>query len=314
VQYQLDRQLARASAVLPVMQDLPIGFDADGADGWAFQDTLAHGISVGAPPDEFNTRGQDWGLPPFVPGKLRAAGYEPFIQTIRACLRHAGGLRIDHVMGLFRLFWIPFGAEPAQGAYVRLPASDLLGIVALESQRARAVIVGEDLGTVEDETRAELAARRILSYRLIWFEKAPPSTFPEQALSAITTHDLPTVAGLWSGSDFEAQRVLKLAPNEAGTREIHDRVANMTRATSRTPVSAVIARLHAALATAPSRLLTATLDDAMAVPERPNMPATTYQWPNWSIALPEPIETLKSNRLAASIARALGRRTRRRGR
>ena len=317
VQYQLDRQLARAAAVLPVMQDLPIGFDADGADGWAFQDALAHGISVGAPPDEFNTRGQDWGLPPFVPAKLRAAGYEPFIQTIRACLRHAGGLRIDHVMGLFRLFWIPFGAEPAQGAYVRLPASDLLAIVALESQRARAVIVGEDLGTVEDETRAELAARRILSYRLIWFEKAPPSTFPEQALSAITTHDLPTVAGLWSGSDFEAQRALKLAPNEAGTREIHDRVANMTRATSRTPVSAVIARLHAALATAPSRLLTATLDDAMAVPERPNMPATTYQWPNWSIPLPEPIETLKSNRLAASIARALGRRprrTRRRGR
>ncbi len=121
VQYQLDRQLARASAVLPVMQDLPIGFDADGADGWAFQDALAHGISVGAPPDEFNTRGQNWGLPPFVPGKLRAAGYEPFIQTIRACLRHAGGLRIDHVMGLFRLFWIPFGAEPAQGA-LRPPA------------------------------------------------------------------------------------------------------------------------------------------------------------------------------------------------
>jgi 4-alpha-glucanotransferase len=310
VQYQLDRQLARASDVLPVMQDLPIGFDADGADGWAFQDALALGISVGAPPDEFNTRGQNWGLPPFVPGKLRAAGYEPFVQTIRACLRHAGGLRIDHVMGLFRLFWIPLGAEPAQGAYVRSPASDLLAIVALESQRARAVIVGEDLGTVEDETRAELAARRILSYRLIWFEKTPPSTFPEQALSAITTHDLPTVAGLWTGSDFEAQCALKLEPNEAGTHEIHDRVATMTRATARTPLSTVIARLHAALATAPSRLLTATLDDAMAVAERPNMPATTHQWPNWSIPLPEPIETLTSNRLPASIARALRRRKR----
>ena len=236
VQYQLDRQLARASAVLPVMQDLPIGFDAGGADGWAFQDVLAHGISVGAPPDEFNTRGQDWGLPPFVPAKLRAAAYEPFVQTIRACLRHAGGLRIDHVMGLFRLFWIPVGMEPAQGAYVRLPASDLLAIVALESQRARAVIVGEDLGTVEEQTRAELAARRILSYRLIWFEKTPPSTFPEQALSAITTHDLPTVAGLWTGSDVDAQRALKLAPNEAGTREILDRVAAMTRSAAPDPV------------------------------------------------------------------------------
>ena len=308
VQYQLDRQLARASASLPVMQDLPIGFDPDGADGWAFQDVLARGISVGAPPDEFNTRGQNWGLPPFVPNKLRAAAYEPFVQTIRACLRHAGGLRIDHVMGLFRLFWIPSGMEPADGAYVRSPAGDLLAIVALESHRAGAVIVGEDLGTVEEDTRAELAARRILSYRLIWFEKNPPATFPEQALSAVTTHDLPTVTGLWTGSDVDAQRALQLAPNEAGTREIRDRVAAMTGATRRTPVATVIARLHAALASAPSRLLTATLDDAMAVPERPNMPATTHQWPNWCIALPQPIETLKKNRLAASIARALRRR------
>jgi 4-alpha-glucanotransferase len=314
VQYQLDRQLARAAQPLPVMQDLPIGFDADGADAWAFQDVLADGISVGAPPDEFNTRGQDWGLPPFVPGKLRAAGYEPFAQTIRACLRHAGGLRIDHAMGLFRLFWIPSGMEPAQGAYVRLPASDLLAIVALESQRARAVIVGEDLGTVEQETRDELSARKILSYRLIWFEKSPPSSFPEQALSAITTHDLPTIAGLWSGSDIEAQRSLRLAPNEAGTQEIHQRVARMTDATKRTPLATVITRLHVALATAPSRLLTATLDDAMAVAERPNMPATTDEWPNWCIALPRPVETLKDSALARGIARALARQRKSAGR
>jgi 4-alpha-glucanotransferase len=308
VQFQLDRQLARAAQPLAVMQDLPIGFDADGADAWAFQDVLADGISVGAPPDEFNTRGQDWGLPPFVPGKLRAAAYEPFVQTIRAGLRHAGGLRIDHAMGLFRLFWIPAGMEPAQGAYVRLPASDLLAIVALESQRARAVIVGEDLGTVEQETRDELSAHKILSYRLIWFEKSPPSSFPEQALSAITTHDLPTIAGLWSGSDLEAQRSLRLAPNEAGTQEIHQRIARMTDATRRTPLATVITRLHVALATAPSRLLTATLDDAMAVAERPNMPATTDQWPNWCIALPRPVETLKDSPLARGIARALARR------
>ncbi len=308
LQYHLDRQLARAAQALPVMQDLPIGFDADGADAWAFQDVLAEGISVGAPPDEFNTRGQDWGLPPFVPGKLRAASYEPFVQTIRACLRHAGGLRIDHVMGLFRLFWIPSGMEPAQGAYVRLPASDLLAIVALESQRARAVIVGEDLGTVEQETRHQLSAHKVLSYRLVWFEKGPPASFPQQALSAITTHDLPTIAGLWSGSDLEAQRSLRLAPNEAGTQEIHQRVARMTDATRRTPLATVITRLHVALATAPSRLLTATLDDAMAVAERPNMPATTNQWPNWCIALPRPIETLKDSALARGIARALARR------
>src|SRR3954471_21379148 len=138
------------------MQDLPIGFDPGGADAWAFQDVLADGVTVGAPPDEFNTSGQNWGLPPFVPAALRAAEYEPFIQTIRACLLHAGGLRIDHVMGLYRLFWIPEGMSAKDGAYVLNAAGDRLAIVALESQRARAVIVGEDLGTVDDGFRNRL--------------------------------------------------------------------------------------------------------------------------------------------------------------
>jgi 4-alpha-glucanotransferase len=307
LQYQVDRQLQTASAALPVMQDLPIGFDAEGADAWAFQEVLAHGISVGAPPDEFNTKGQNWGLPPFVPDRLRDAGYEPFVQTIRACLRHAGGLRIDHVMGLFRLFWIPAGSEPEDGAYVRGHASDLLAIVALESRRARAVIVGEDLGTVEPHVREELAAARILSYRLVWFEKAAPRRFPEAALAAITTHDLPTVAGLWSDADLHVQKALGLSPNEAGTRSIRSRVRRMTRARGGTPVREVVARLHEALGRAPSRILTATLDDAMAVEERPNMPATSDEWPNWRIALPRPIETLPADRLARRIARALGR-------
>jgi 4-alpha-glucanotransferase len=307
LQYQVDRQLARASAVTPVMQDLPIGFDAAGADAWAFQDVLADGISVGAPPDEFNTRGQNWGLPPFVPDRLRAVGYEPFIQTIRACLRHAGGLRIDHVMGLFRLFWIPAGTEPAAGAYVHGHPDDLLAIVSLESQRANAVIVGEDLGTVEAATRRALAERNILSYRLLWFEKTPPSRYPEQALAAISTHDLPTVAGLWSDSDLEVQRELGLSPNEAGTREIKSRVRRITGSTATTPAGEIVARLHESLAKAPSQILTATLDDAMAVEERPNMPATNDEWPNWRLALPQPIETLRTNRLAARIARALKR-------
>ena len=311
LQFQVDRQLARASRPLAVMQDLPIGFDPDGADAWAFQDVLANGFSVGAPPDEFNTKGQDWGLPPFVPHKLRASGYDPFIQTIRACLRHAGGLRIDHVMGLFRLFWIPAGAEARAGAYVRAHAADLLAIVALESRRARAVIVGEDLGTVEDDVRRSLAARSILSYRLLWFEKEFPRRFPEQALAAVSTHDLPTIAGLWTGSDLAAQKELGLAPNEKGTRDILSRVKRMTSSTSRTAASSVIVRIHERLADAPSRILTATLDDAMVVEERPNMPATTSEWPNWSLALPEPIDTLPKNSVAARIARALGRKRRR---
>jgi 4-alpha-glucanotransferase len=306
-QYQIDRQLQRASSVVPVMQDLPIGFDADGADAWAFQDVLAEGVSVGAPPDEFNTRGQDWGLPPFVPDKLRDAGYEPFVQTIRACLRHAGGLRIDHAMGLFRLFWIPPGAEPRDGAYVTGHGSDLLAIVALESQRARAVIVGEDLGTVEEHARAQLSAKKILSYRLLWFEKAPPSKFPERALAAVTTHDLPTVAGLWTGSDLSAQKQLGLSPNETGTEEIRQRIKRLTRANDSTSLDEVIVRVHQALGRAPSRIVTATLDDAMGVEERPNMPATTDEWPNWRLALPKPIETLTRSPRAQRIARALRR-------
>jgi len=307
LQYQVDRQLARASAALPVMQDLPIGFDASGADAWAFQDVLAHGMSVGAPPDEFNTKGQNWGLPPFVPARLRSAGYEPFVQTIRACLRHAGGLRIDHVMGLFRLFWIPEGRAPRDGAYVESNGAELLSIVALESQRARAVIVGEDLGTVEESTREQLAAHHLLSYRLLWFEKTRPAQYPVNALAAITTHDLPTVVGLWSGFDLDVQKELGLSPNEAGTREIRQRVQRMTRAPASAPPAEVVARVHEALARAPSRILTATLDDAMAVEERPNMPATHDEWPNWRLALPAPIETLKTSRLAKRIARALNR-------
>jgi 4-alpha-glucanotransferase len=306
-QYQIDRQLERASSVVPVMQDLPIGFDADGADAWAFQDVLAEGISVGAPPDEFNTRGQDWGLPPFVPDKLRDVGYEPFVQTIRACLRHAGGLRIDHAMGLFRLFWIPPGAEPRDGAYVRGHASDLLSIVALESQRAKAVIVGEDLGTVEEEAREQLSGKKILSYRLLWFEKVAPSKFPERALAAVTTHDLPTVAGLWSGVDLESQKRLGLSPNENGTAEIRERIKRLTRSGDDTSVDDVIVRVHEALGRARSRIVTGTLDDAMAVEERPNMPATTDEWPNWRLALPEPIETLARSTRARRIARALRR-------
>jgi 4-alpha-glucanotransferase len=308
LQYQVDRQLARASAALPVMQDLPIGFDPEGADAWAFQDVLAAGMSVGAPPDEFNTQGQNWGLPPFVPDKLRAAGYEPFVQTIRACLRHAGGLRIDHVMGLFRLFWIPAGRDARAGAYVHGHAGDLLAIVALESQRAGAVIVGEDLGTVEERAREQLAARQILSYRLLWFENTPPSKYPERALAAVTTHDLPTVTGLWSGSDLEVQRELGLSPNVAGTREIRSRVARTAKVAASASPAEIVARVHESLARAPSRILTATLDDAMTVEERPNMPATSDEWPNWRLALPQPIETLEGSRLARRIAKALRRR------
>jgi 4-alpha-glucanotransferase len=308
LQWLLDAQLARAAAELPVMQDLPIGVDPNGADAWAWQDVLATEVTVGAPPDKYNTLGQDWGLPPFIPHKLRTAAYEPFRQTIRATLRHAGGLRIDHVMGLFRLYWIPQGMDPSLGAYVRYAADELLAIVALESQRARAVVVGEDLGTVEEEVRERLATHRLLSYRLLWFEADPPARYPELALAAVTTHDLPTIAGMWSGTDLRTQQRLGLRPNEAGLREIAERLRAMTSLPMRAKIHEVIVRAHQLLAEAPSVVVTATLEDALAVEERPNMPSTTAEWPNWSLALPTPLGNLETQALTWAVADTFRRR------
>jgi 4-alpha-glucanotransferase len=308
VQWLLDTQLAQATTTLPVMQDLPIGCDPDGADAWTWQDLLATEVTVGAPPDEYNTLGQDWGLPPFIPHKLRAAAYLPFRQTIQASLRHAAGLRIDHVMGLFRLFWIPRDAEPSMGAFVRYPADDLLAILALESHRAQAFVVGEDLGTVEEEAREQLAEHRVLSYRLLWFESDPPSHYPEQALAAVTTHDLPTIVGLWSGADVQTQHELGLQPNEEGLEEIRRQLQVMTGLPEEAEVDEVILRAHELLAQAPSTVITATLEDALAVAERPNMPSTTTEWPNWSMALPLSLEAIERDPLVQAVGLALNRR------
>ncbi len=308
IQWLLDGQLARCSDYLALMQDLPIGVDPDGADAWIWQDILSLNASVGAPPDEFNTQGQNWGLPPYIPHRLRAVGYRPFRETIRAAFRHGGGLRIDHVMGLFRLFWIPKGVSAAEGAYVRYNSEEMLSIVAIESARAKAYVVGEDLGTVEERTREQLAAHRILSYRLLWFEKEHPREFPREALAAITTHDLPTVRGLWTGSDLAKQRQLGLKPNEEGTRHIQERLQEMAHLEPDSAPDKVIARAYALLSQAPSRILTAALDDAAAVDERPNIPATTSETnPNWSIALPVPLEELIERDLPTKIAGSLKR-------
>lgn len=304
LQWQLDVQLARTT-VLPVIHDLAVGFDPGGADAWAWQDLLALDMRIGAPPDEFNTAGQDWGLPPFVPWKLRAATYQPFIETLRAGFRHAGGLRVDHVMGLFRLFWLPAGGAP--GGYVRYPAGELLDILALESHRARAFVVGEDLGTVEDSVRSELHERQVLSYRLVWFEPDDPSGYPEQALSAVTTHDLPTVVGAWTKSDRVHQREAGLSPNEGGEDEARNRLQRAAGLDDAASPEDAIAGAYRALSRAPSRVLLATLDDALAVAERPNMPGTVDEWPNWSLALPRPIEELDEAPLAETIASSLRR-------
>mgnify|MGYP003694122175 CR=1 FL=1 len=170
-------------------------------------------------------RGQNWGLPPLIPDRLRGAAYAPFIDTLRASMRHAGALRIDHVMGLMRLFWIPDGKDADAGAYVRYPFADLLGILALESQRHRCLVIGEDLGTVPEEVRTALAAAGVLSYRLLYFERdgagdfKPPSSYPAQALVAASTHDLPTLAGWWRGRDIALRDELGLFPSKTTRSE-----------------------------------------------------------------------------------------------
>jgi 4-alpha-glucanotransferase len=255
VQWLLDTQLASAAAVSPgFVHDLAIGADPHGADAWAWQDALANGVRVGAPPDEFNAAGQDWGLPPFVPWKLRAAGYEPLAELLRGAFEHAAGLRVDHVMGLFRLWWIPEGGGPADGGYVRFPGTELVDILALESARAGAHVVGEDLGTVEDEVREALAAREVLSYRLAWFEPEPPERWPERALAAVTTHDLPTLAGVGTGTDDEGGKLRSRLEAFLGGTVPDD------------PVD-LAADTHRRLASSACRLVAATLDDALAVAE-----------------------------------------------
>jgi len=210
-------------------------------------------------------------------------------------------------MGLFRLFWIPRALGPKGGAYVRTRADELLAIVALESQRAQAFIIGEDLGTVEAGVRERLHEQRMLSYRLLYFEPSHPRDFPELALSSVTTHDLPTIAGLWTGADLEALKRIGQQPNEDGTRGLRDKLRALGELDEHAPVADAIVATHRALAQAPSRILLATLDDAVGVPERPNVPGTVREWPNWSLALPQTLEEIETLDLPKRLAAALKR-------
>ena len=327
LQWLLDEQLAAVRpgwGQLGVVNDLAIGFAPDGFDAWSFQDELAAGMSVGAPPDPLGPRGQDWGLPAFVPDRLTGGGYAPFAQTIRAGMAHAAGLRIDHVMGLFRLFWIPEGAEPAQGTYVRYPADDLLGVLALESAAAQALVVGEDLGTVEPGVRERLAAEGVLSYRLAWFEHGPAdgrrraADYPRLALAATTTHDLPTVAGFFSGTDIDHLYDIGVAtpggPEQADQEAQRESLCRLLEdegllARDERSVPAIVAALYGFLARTPSMLVAATLEDAVESHDRPNVPGTIDQRPNWSLPLPVPLDDLAADPRVRRLAGILSKGT-----
>jgi (1->4)-alpha-D-glucan 1-alpha-D-glucosylmutase len=323
LQWQADIQLARIGRRsielglgVGLYQDLAISVDRGGAEAWANQHLYALDASVGAPPDEYSRHGQDWGLPPLAPDSLRAAAYAPFIATLRANMRHSGALRIDHVMGLYRLFWIPLGGKPADGAYVRYPFEDLLGLLALESHRNQCMVVGEDLGTVPDEVRAALGPLGVLSYRLLLFERTeagefkPPAEYPRTSLVAASTHDLPTLAGFWEGRDILMRSELKLLPSDAlRDEQIIERARDRAKlllalereqllppGATANPVSvsemspAFVRAVYEYLARSPAKLLVAQLEDVTGMREQMNMPGTTTEHPNWRRKLPMLLE------------------------
>jgi 4-alpha-glucanotransferase len=295
VQYQLDRQLARAAREIGLITDVPVGFNPEGFDARRFAGYFAPRMHVGAPPDEFFRDGQDWGLPPLDPWKLGDARWTPFLDAIRAAGRHATGIRLDHVMGLFRLFWIPEGMSPSQGAYVHYPAETLLALLARESRRANAFVVGEDLGLVEPVVREQLNAKGSLSYRLLWFDDSHPSQWPHDAVAAVATHDLPTIAGIWTRSEPEHR-----------LHHLRDRLVNLTHMPDDANPVDVAVETYRHLAAGQPRIVLASLEDALGVHERPNVPGTTIEVPNWRLALPLPIEEIETfdgpNRIARLMA------------
>jgi 4-alpha-glucanotransferase len=294
LQFHLDRQLARASREIGLITDVPVGFAPDGFDAQRWRDFTAPRMRVGAPPDEFFRDGQDWGLPPLNPWKLGDARWEPFADAIRGAGHHAAGVRLDHVMSLFRLFWIPEGMTARQGAYVKYPARILLSLLAKESRRARAFVIGEDLGLVEPEVRRQLKRKGSLSYRLVWFESSEPREWPRDAVAAVGTHDLPTVAGIWTLSEPE-QRL----------HHLRQKLVALTKLPDDTPTVDVAIEVYRHLARGRPRIVLASMEDALGVHERPNVPGTTNEFPNWRLALPLPIEQIEASAGPMRIAEVM---------
>ncbi len=305
VQWLIDEQLARAGRSARVVTDLPVGFDPGGFDAWAWQPILAHGVSLGAAPDPFNPLGQDWGLPPFAPDRLRAVGYLPLIETLRAAFRHAGGLRVDHALGLFRQWWIPAGSPPAAGAFMPFPAAELLAVLAIESVRAGAPVIGEDLGTAAPGARRAMARAGILSTRVAYFERRI-ADLPDLALAVVSTHDLPTLAGSWTGRDTAELRDLGLPDAARAAVAFRRRLARLTGLGPERPAREAIIAAHRAIAEGPTRLAAASLEDALEVIARPNLPGTPSALrANWSRALPRTLEQLRTDPFPRLLARTM---------
>ncbi len=304
LQWLARNQLARAAAhgrkrglTVGLYGDLAVGVDAWGADAWGSDGIYVKGAVFGAPPDPFSAEGQNWGMPPLDPMRLRAAAYQPFIDILRANMRHMGALRIDHVMWLQRMFWIPQGERAVQGAYIRYPVDDLMRILALESRRNACLVIGEDLGTVPEGFADRMAVYGILSYQLMRFERYPgglfkrPSTYPENALAMFGSHDLPPIAGYWEGKDIDdATRPQRRSELEMLINALRDQ--NLWP--EHCDMAAIILAIHRYLARTPSALMMVNLEDVLAMREQVNVPGTFLERPNWRCKLSAGAEEIKA--------------------
>lgn len=310
LQWVVDDQLADAAAAaaasgmgIGIMHDLAVGVHTQGSDAWSLADMYAAGITVGAPPDMYNQQGQNWNQPPWLPQALAADAYAPLRDMVRSLLRHAGALRIDHILGFFRLWWIPAGLGPDAGTYVRYDHEAMIGVLALEAERAGAVIIGEDLGLVEPWVRDYLAGRGILGTSVLWFERdddggpLAPESYRQGVLATVNTHDLPPTAGYLDGEHVALRARLGLL-----TRDVADELADFEA--ERDAMLAVlrdrgligedptqqqvIEALHVFLAAAPAQLLGVSLVDAVGEKRVQNQPGTDAEYPNWQVPLAGP--------------------------
>jgi 4-alpha-glucanotransferase len=308
---------------LGVMHDLAVGVHPSGSDSWGLQDIFAQGMTVGAPPDPFNQNGQDWAQPPWRPDRLAEQAYAPFRDMVSTVLRSAGGVRVDHIIGLFRLWWIPEGHGPTEGTYLRYDHEALIGILALEAKRASALVVGEDLGTVEPWVRDYLRERGILGTSILWFEfefhgsGAPlrPEWWREYCLASVTTHDLPPTAGYLAGDHVRLRDDLGLltrsleeelaaddAERSAWLEELRrrgalpsstvdaaqDALAPDAADATEAQVQATVHALHRYLTWTPSRLISVALSDLVGDRRTQNQPGTIDEYPNWRVPLAGP--------------------------
>nr|BFD95502.1 4-alpha-glucanotransferase [Kitasatospora sp. Xyl93] len=306
---EAQRAATGAGMAVGLMHDLAVGVDPEGADAWSLQHYLAEGMTVGCPADDFNPHGQDWGLPPWRPDTLAEAGYAPFAEVLRGTLRRSGALRLDHIMGLFRLWWVPAGAPASQGAYVRYDHEAMLGVLALEAHRAGSMVIGEDLGTVEQGVREELADRGILGTSVLRFEylggseqrsgPLPPEGWRSDCLATLTTHDLPSTAAWLDGEHVELHEKLGLlaepvervaaaaeAERDGWLGEL-ERVGALGPRTGGVPGREALG-LHRFLALTPAKLLGVWLPDTVGDRRPQNLPGTVDEYPNWRLPIADP--------------------------